>query len=108
MAMTRSELLDRAKRLVVGDREKSYGSPEENFGRIGKMWNAYLGRRLKTQLTPVDVAAMMSLLKLARIGSGIYSEDNWIDLAGYAACGGELASFDTEDNEDKHEKANET
>ena len=45
MATTRSEILDRAKRLVVGDREKSYGSPEENFKRICSMWNTYLGRR---------------------------------------------------------------
>lgn len=107
MAMNRSELLDRAKRLVVGDREKSYGSPEENFSRIGKMWNAFLGRRLKTPLTPVDVAALMAMLKLARIGSGKYSEDNWIDLAGYAACGGELASYESDD-EDGHEEENES
>ena len=46
---------------------------------------------------------MMCLLKLARIGSGIYSEDNWTDLAGYAACGGELASFETDEKEAKEE-----
>ena len=106
MATNRSELLDRAKRLVVGDREKSYGSPEENFKRIGNMWNAFLGRRLTKKLSPADVGAMMCLLKLARIGSGIYSEDNWTDLAGYAACGGELASFEAD--EDEHEKEDET
>jgi hypothetical protein len=35
---------------------------------------------------------MMSLLKLARIRSNPGHSDNWIDLAGYAACGGELAA----------------
>ena len=33
---------------------------------------------------------MMALLKIARIAGGNAKADNWIDLAGYAACGGEL------------------
>jgi hypothetical protein len=33
---------------------------------------------------------MLALLKIARIASGHAKEDNWIDLAGYAACGGEI------------------
>ena len=101
MAMTRKELLDKACSIVNGARDKAYGSPEDSFRCIGQMWNAYLGRRLVTKLAPSDVAAMMSLLKIARISSGIYSEDSWIDLAGYAACGGECASYEQEDKEDK-------
>lgn len=101
MAMTRKELLDKACSIVNGARDKAYGSPEDSFRCIGQMWNAYLGRRLVTKLAPSDVAAMMSLLKIARISSGIYSEDSWIDLAGYAACGGECASYEQEDREDK-------
>ena len=41
-------------------------------------------------IAPKDVAAMMALLKIARIASGTAKPDNWVDLAGYAACGGEL------------------
>ena len=37
-----------------------------------------------------QVAAMMILLKTARISSGTAVSDNWIDIAGYAACGGEI------------------
>ena len=33
---------------------------------------------------------MMALLKVARIATG-NKEDNFIDLAGYAACAGEIA-----------------
>lgn len=33
---------------------------------------------------------MLALLKIARIASGNAKKDNWVDLAGYAACGGEL------------------
>lgn len=101
MAMTRKELLDKACSIVNGARDKSYGSPEDSFKCIGQMWNAYLGRRLQKKLSSSDVAAMMGLLKISRISSGIYSEDSWIDLAGYAACGGECASFEQEDLEEK-------
>ncbi len=34
----------------------------------------------------------MALLKIARIATGHGKADNWVDLAGYAACGGELES----------------
>jgi hypothetical protein len=40
----------------------------------------------------VDVAMMMALLKIARIQSGTATEDSFVDLAGYAACGGEIAT----------------
>ena len=101
MATTRKELLDKASSIVNGVRDQAYGSPEDSFRCIGQMWNAYLGRRLQKKLAPSDVAAMMGLLKIARISTGIYSEDSWIDLAGYAACGGECASYEYEDKEDK-------
>lgn len=84
--MTRAEILDTAKSIVGGDREQDYGSPEDNFRCIAELWSAYLG----TGLTAVDVAAMMALLKIARVASGHGKADNWIDLAGYAACGGEI------------------
>lgn len=84
--VTRETVLDAAKRCVCGDREQDYGSPENNFRTIASMWAAYMG----TEFTPVDVAAMLALLKIARIASGHAKADNWIDLAGYASCGGEL------------------
>ena len=70
----------------MGDRANAYGSPEQSFGRIAEFWTTYLDR----DITPADVAAMMSLLKIARIAGGRDGHDSWIDLAGYAACGGEL------------------
>ena len=82
----RREILAMAEKCVCGDREQDYGSPEDNFGRIAKMWEGYLGY----PVSAVDVAAMLGLLKIARIASGHAKEDNWVDLAGYAACGGEI------------------
>ena len=86
--MKRKEVLEQALRCVCGDREQDYGSPENNFGKIAHFWTTYLGR----VISPRDVAAMLALLKIARIASGNAKDDNWIDLAGYAACGGELES----------------
>lgn len=84
--MERSKILERAKQCVTGDREQDYGSPEDNFKVIAGLWSLYAGCEIKSK----DVAAMLALLKIARIKSGNAKEDNWVDLAGYAACGGEI------------------
>ena len=84
--MDRAEILKIAEQCVCGNREQDYGSPEDSFGTISLFWTAYLGYAV----TRTDVAAMMALLKIARISSGHAKADNWIDLAGYAACGGEI------------------
>ena len=86
--MTRQEILDAAAKCVSGDREQDYGSPEQNFERIAELWAAYLDFRVR--ISPIDVACMLALLKIARIASGHAKADNWVDLAGYAACGGEI------------------
>ena len=98
--ITRKDILDAALSCVNGDREQDYGSPESNFSTIADMWNAYLQLNEAEKLSAKDVAAMMALMKIARISSGHAKADNWIDLAGYAACGGELASFEHEDTEE--------
>ena len=85
--MTRVEILEEACKCICGKREQDYGSPEDNFQLISDLWTAYL----KTPVKSKDVAMMMVLLKVARIKAGS-SEDSFIDLAGYAACGGEIAS----------------
>lgn len=92
-APTRSDILDLAKRCVCGDREQDYGSPEQNFERIAEMWEVYMVGKCTDAdvcILPEDVAAMLALLKIARIASGHAKADNWVDLAGYAACGGEI------------------
>ena len=86
--MTREEVLNTAKMCVCGDREQDYGSPENNFATVADLWNAYLKGTMYIEAK--DVAAMLALLKIARIASGHAKDDNWIDLAGYAACGGEI------------------
>ena len=84
--MTRSEILAAANRIVTGEREAQYNSPERSFETIAALWSAYL----HAEISAVDVACMMALLKIARVKTGSGKADNWIDLAGYAACGGEI------------------
>ena len=87
--MTREDVLKAAKQCVCGEREQDYGTPEQNFASIADLWTTYLAY-LPNEIAPKDVAAMMILLKVARIASGHGKMDNWVDIAGYAACGGEL------------------
>ena len=87
--MTRTEILDKAKECVTGRRDQDYGRPEDNFGMIADLWSTYLDHDIKT----VDVAIMMALLKIARIRNGGGSGDSFVDLAGYAACAGEIADY---------------
>lgn len=84
--MKRAEILEAARVCVCGEREQDYGTPEDSFALIASLWTVYLN----TPITPKDVAMMMALLKVARIKRGDKA-DSFIDLAGYAACAGEIA-----------------
>ena len=89
--MNKSEILKTAENIVNGDREKQYGKAENNFNTIANLWADYLSVKVEpTDIEPKDVAAMLALLKIARIATGHAKDDNWVDLAGYAACGGEI------------------
>ena len=86
MESKRIEILTKAKEAVCGDRDHNYGDPEDNFIVIAKFWTSYL----ETPVTPEDICAMMILFKVARQATGRGKEDNWVDIAGYAACGAEV------------------
>ena len=94
--MNRSNCLQTAESMCCGHREQDYGTPENNFGLIGQYWTVYTGHLI----TAADVAHMMVLFKLARIQSGTGTEDSYIDLAGYAACGCEINTRGDNDDDD--------
>lgn len=85
--MTGKETLEAAIEAIGGHREQDYDVPERNFRRIAKLWSMYTGCFV---FTAHDVAMMLALLKMARIMSGRHHEDNYVDLAGYAALANEL------------------
>ena len=83
----RAEILETAKQYVTKDRASDHGDMEDNFEMIADLWSVYLDIRIK----PHEVGVMMTLLKVARIRSNHEHPDNWVDGAGYMACGGEIA-----------------
>ncbi len=86
---TRGNLLDVAKAYITKDRQADHGDAEDNFSRIAQYWSVHLGTPVKAH----DVAVMMALLKVARIKQNPNHIDNWVDGAGYFACGGEIANL---------------
>lgn len=85
---TRAQLLDTAKQIVTRDRNTTHGEPEDTFGLIAAYWSAHLDHPVR----PADVAAMMTLMKLARLKANPANAENWLDGIGYLACGGEIAT----------------
>ena len=85
-AELRVEFLAEVAKIVANDRNTQYGEPEDNFARISDLWASYLQHNISVS----DVAAMMALLKIARIAVNPLDRDSWLDVAGYAACAGAL------------------
>ena len=89
-----SDFIRLAAQLVSGDREKTHGTKAANFGAIADVWNGYLSARKKwgkpEALDAHDVAMMMCGMKMARTLGGSFNADDYVDLAGYAGCGGEI------------------
>ena len=86
--METKSVLDEAKEIIYGDREKTYGHPSKNLTNIALMWSVYLASRnegSKECLSPQDVAVMMILLKAARLGNDPTHRDSVVDICGYAA-----------------------
>lgn len=94
--MNRTECLETAKNIVNGDRQENYGNPENNFKNISELWTTYFNMAKNTEdwydITPTDVANMMILMKMARLMNKPDHEDSWVDIAGYASNGCEIAT----------------
>jgi hypothetical protein len=78
-------VLKEANKIIYGDREKTYGKPSKNLDTIAQMWNAYISAREVKVLNAKDVAAMMILLKTARLANDPSHRDSVVDICGYAA-----------------------
>lgn len=83
----RVEALRQAATIIQGERDDTYGGPEDNFARIAKIWSVIFAM----EVTPTQVAAAMAGVKLARLVNSPDHADSWVDLAGYAACGYEVS-----------------
>lgn len=91
--MKKEQILDTAKNIVSNDRVKHYGTPKDNFTRIAKLWSVVLNR----ECTAAEVALCMAQVKVTRLMQTPDHTDSWVDMAGYAACGGEVTHKEDEE-----------
>jgi len=78
-----------ALRLVDEDRQEKYGDYDKNMQRIAEMWSGFLG----TDISAMDVALMMVLVKISRSKAG-YARDNAVDGVAYFLIHDSLARYD--------------
>lgn len=81
--MERKEILEKAKACVTGSREQDYGAPEDNFKIIAEFWSTYTGCEIKNR----DVAAMLALMKIARIKAVMPKRTTGLTLQGTLLAG---------------------
>ncbi len=82
------DILEEAKQIIYGDREKTYGHPARNLEVIANFWSIYLESKFggcKIELDAQDVATMMVLLKTARLINQPDHRDSLVDSVGYLA-----------------------
>lgn len=94
--MERGKILDEAKSVINGERQDTYGNPEDSFALIAAYWDAYLQSRGWTRaeytgLDALDAMHMLMLFKVARMSGQGFSLDNYRDLAGYTGLAADQA-----------------
>ena len=89
--MKRSEILDTAKEYVTKDRASQHGDAEINLNGIASGWDWWMSVRQEGEFSAMDVAVMMTILKITRASSNPSNSDNFIDACGYMSLAGECA-----------------
>lgn len=84
--MNRKEILEDAESKITGQRAEDYGDATENFQRVADLWSPIFGQ----EVTIAQVVQAMICLKLSRLINSPEHTDTWVDVAGYAALGGEI------------------
>ena len=97
----KNDICEQASKIISGERQGQYGSPEDSFAVIAHLWNGYKGG---DYFDSNDVAVMMALMKIARISNGVFKEDSYVDAIGYLAIGAELSNGEAIENWRNHQK----
>lgn len=79
------DLLRAALEITTGERAKAYGHPVDNLGRTARLLQAYC-EGMDREFTIGDVAAVMILVKLARLHQSPDHYDSLLDIAGYVSA----------------------
>lgn len=93
--MSSTNLCQKAMTLIGGDRRESYGSVEESFARIAKVWEGIL----LAPITGKQVALCMIGLKICREANA-HSRDNLVDLIGYTLLVEKLQEKENDETRD--------
>lgn len=85
----RQECLTKAMEITSNDRNKDYGDPEDNFRDIAHI------REITDKCNhPLLRVALSELaVKIARLANNPTHLDSWVDIAGYGACGYDIAKM---------------
>lgn len=101
----RNKFLSKVQGIVNNDRNKDYGSAEDSFNTIAAFWTVWLNAQGHSViLDAYDVAAMMDLMKSARLVKNKTHMDSWVDKAGYSACAGGILEQTLEACEKRNEQ----
>ena len=88
--VNRKDTLEKALDIIQGDRHNEYGPAQDHFKEAASVWSLIL----KQEVTSAQVILCLAALKLVRLSTKNNHQDSWVDLAGYAALGNEVASVD--------------
>lgn len=100
LPVERGKILDKAKKIVNGERQQMYGAPENSFPLIAEFWTTYLKAQgvlaQGARITGKQASDLMGLYKVAREANGAGKEDNLVDACAYFALSGDLAGYGRE------------
>lgn len=87
-------VIDEAANQVLNVKGSQHGDVEDSFGTIASFWSVWLSarNRIQVDVSPYDVAEMMTLLKKGRkIHGNTTVRDHFVDDVGYVAIAASLA-----------------
>jgi hypothetical protein len=83
---------------ALDERAETHGEMRRNHANVALLFSAYLqllGHPVK--LKPSDAAALLQLLKIARMHEGRYNDDDDVDNLGYGGIVGHLRAIEEEE-----------
>lgn len=93
-------ILSKASKVIGGQRQEDYGTPDDSFQEIANLFNAMGLERNGNKIEKTDTPMAMVMLKLAREFNRP-KLDNIVDTCGYAALHGGVTLRDAFEKFDK-------
>jgi len=78
--MVNTNIIDKAKELITGERQDSYGSFADNITKLCLLMEGMMGRKYSRE----EARCFFLALKFCRCNKGKFTDDSLTDLIGYA------------------------